>query len=358
MSNNNDEKGFVKTISDDLKSGNLWSSIKHDWEELKEYYLTSEKKADYKSMGRIRRGFKISWWLFKKLFYKLTSVRRLLFILGIALIVIGDNNNNNNNLDVFGGAILFLIILLELKDKLLAKEELDAGRKVQRTLMPAKAPNVEGWDIWFYYRSANEVSGDLIDYIKSAEGRTDIVLADISGKGLAAALLTSKLQSTFRALSDDYRSADKLIDKANKIFYRDSTPNTFASLFYIQLLENSGEVRYLNAGQIPPLHVTSSGVSQFERGDIAVGLSDKSVYNEKQIVMEKNDFLIIFSDGVTETSNSKGEFFGTERLINEVESFGNMSSNESGEKLIYKIEEFKGDAKVHDDLSLVIIKKL
>lgn len=357
MSNIYDEKGFVKTISDDLKSGNFKSTFLQDWEELKEFYLNEENKSEYANMGRFKKGFKITWWLFKKLFYRLSSIRRLLFILGIILIIVGDNNNNNNNLDILGGALLFLIILLELKDKLLAKQELDAGRRVQKSLMPEEAPKVDGWDVWFYYRSANEVSGDLIDYMQTVENRTDLILADVSGKGLAAALLTSKLQSTIRALSEEYNTADKLFEKVNTIFFRDSASNTFASLFYLQLEKNSEYITYLNAGHIPPLHVSSNGVTQLEKGDIAIGLSGKSKYQEKKIELDKDDSLIIFSDGVTETSDSMGTFFGTERLINQAAALKNLSSKEAGQFLIKNIEEFRGEAKVHDDLSIIIVNK-
>lgn len=357
MNNNNTEKGFVKTISDDIRSGNLLASLREDWKELKEFYLDEKKKSDYAKMGKFKRAFKITWWLFKKLFYRLTPLRRLLFLLGFIFVII-RNNHGSDNLHIVGLILLVFLILLELKDKLLAKEELDAGRKVQRSLMPDDAPQIDGWDIWFYYRSANEVSGDLIDYLKINDSRTDLMLADVSGKGLAAALLTSKLQSTIRAAVDESISLKKLITKVNSIFFRDTTPNTFASLFYLKMIKKSSKVDYINAGHIPPVLISKGEASQLERGDLAIGLSSNAEYMEKEIEMDNNDMLILYSDGLTETTNSEGKFFGNERILKNAGSLGELKCKDAGKKLIERIENFRGDAKVHDDLSIIIIKRI
>ncbi len=356
MNENNSEKGFVKTISDDIRSGNLMASLREDWKELKEFYLDEKKKSDYAKMGKFSRGFKITWWLFKKLFYRLTPLRRILFLIGI-FFVLFQNRQGNDNLHIIGLILLVFLILLELKDKLLAKEELDAGRKVQRSLMPDDAPEIDGWDIWLYYRSANEVSGDLIDYRNVNESRTDLMLADVSGKGLAAALLTSKLQSTIRALIDESISLKDLIVKVNSIFFRDTTPNTFASMLYLKIQKNISMIEYINAGHIPPVLISNGTAQKLERGDLAIGLSGKADYNQKQIQLNENDLLILYSDGLTETSNSEGNFFGEERLLQNAGSLGELTCKEAGKKLINRIENFRGDAKIHDDLSIIIIKK-
>ena len=100
-----------------------------------------------------------------------------------------------------GIAILLFILMLELKDKLLAREELEAGRAVQRALMPDSGPTIPGWDVSLFTRSANDVGGDLVDYVPLDDQRNGLVLGDVAGKGLPAALLMAKLQSTLRALA-------------------------------------------------------------------------------------------------------------------------------------------------------------
>src|SRR5512138_3275825 len=92
------------------------------------------------------------------------------------------------------------VLMLELKDKLLARSELEAGRTVQLALMPDRPPVVPGWDIWLYSRSANDVGGDLVDYLQIDPQRLGVMLGDVAGKGLPAALLMAKLQATLRAL--------------------------------------------------------------------------------------------------------------------------------------------------------------
>jgi sigma-B regulation protein RsbU (phosphoserine phosphatase) len=357
MNDTNAEKGFVKTISDDIRSGNLLASLREDWKELKEFYLDEKRKSDYAKMGKFSRAFKITWWLFKKLFYRLTPLRRILFLLGFTLVVI-KNNYGNDNLHVVGLFLLVFLILLELKDKLLAKEELDAGRKVQRSLMPDDAPKIEGWDIWLYYRSANEVSGDLIDYLKVNEDRTDLMLADVSGKGLAAALLTSKLQSTIRALVSESTSLNNFISKVNTIFFRDTTPNTFASMFYLKMLKNYNTLEYINAGHIPPVFISDGAAKELGKGNLALGLSGKAEYDEREIKMRDGEMLVLYSDGLTETVDSEGNFFGEERMLKYAGGLGSLNCKDAGNKLIERIDNFRGDAKIHDDLSIIIIKKI
>jgi len=122
---------------------------------------------------------------------------------------------------------------LELKDKLHAKTELEEGRSVQNALMPEENPKVDGWDIWLYTRPANDVGGDLLDFTKISENNYGISLGDVAGKGLSAALLMAKLQSTIRAIVPDYISLSEFGNKLNHIFCRDSLPKLFSSLIYI-----------------------------------------------------------------------------------------------------------------------------
>jgi len=144
---------------------------------------------------------------------------------------------------LLSGIIFLFIIALELKDKLHAKSELEEGRAVQKALMPETIPDVAGWDIWLYTKPANDVCGDLLDFLKLSEEKVCISIGDVAGKGLSAALLMAKLQSTIRAIVPDYNSLMELGEKINRIFCRDSLPKLFASLVYVELDVTSGKIK-------------------------------------------------------------------------------------------------------------------
>ncbi len=248
--------------------------------------------------------------------------------------------------------------MLELKDKVLAKDELEEGRAVQIALMPERNPKIPGWSAWLYTRPANEVGGDMVDFIQIDENRYGIALGDVAGKGLRAALLMSKLQSTLRALVKDFTSLAELAKKINTIFYRDSLPNIFASLVYFELKSDSGEISMFNAGHLPPLILKGETVEELKKGAPALGLSDQTSFFEKKVLLNEEELFVAYSDGISEARNEFGEFFGEERLKQLLPKFKGYSPEQAGEKILAVIEHFVGDTKYHDDLSIVIFKRI
>ena len=190
---------FGKTIIDDIRHGDLKRTIPRDLKDFYEFYLDPETRAQLESMGRVRKWIRITFLLAKSLFLKLTPGRRILLVLGVLLAI--SRMSESNNYSHIGLIILILVLALELKDKLLARDELETGRKVQIALMPERNPVIDGWDVWLFTRPANEVGGDLVDYIWLDHQRLGITLGDVAGKGLGAALLMAKLQATLRALA-------------------------------------------------------------------------------------------------------------------------------------------------------------
>ena len=248
--------------------------------------------------------------------------------------------------------------MLELKDKLLAHDELRIGRTVQKALLPEENPTLAGWSIWLFTRPANDVGGDLVDYINLDSDHLGLALGDVAGKGLGAALLMSKLQSTLRAIAPDYKSLSELGERINLIFCRDSLPNKFATLVYLELTQNSGNVRLLNAGHLPPsLVLHGSNVNELSRGAAALGLMKSSKFQEQEIELSPGDLLLTYSDGVTEARNERDEFFGDQRLISIIGKSAGVSPENVGEKILAEVDTFVGDAPRSDDLSLVIIKR-
>ena len=344
---------FFQSVS----GGEVKKPVRKSFRELREFYIDEERRRLLTSMGRVKRWFLTGWWLLKAMLLKLSPVRRLFLVVGIAMLFnVSIGNKNPSNYTVFGGLIFLLILMFELKDKLAAKTELKEGHAVQEALLPVKRPKIEGWDIWLYYKAANEVGGDLLDFLKLDESRFGLALGDIADKGLKAALLMAKLQATLQALAPDYTNLAKLAAKINEISYRDGLPKSFASLVYLELAPKSRSVRLVNAGHLPPVIVGPDGVEEFPKGDPALGLSSGAIYNERNLTLKPDEIFVIYSDGVTEARNNTDELFGDERFQDLLREQNGLTAEQIGNLIVRQVAIFAGDAARADDLSLAIIK--
>jgi phosphoserine phosphatase RsbU/P len=356
------ESGIFNTLRHDVQSGGHFGNLRREYRELKDFYIDNEMRSRLDEMNVVKRKLIIFWWLLKSLFLKLTPTRRLLLLLGIFLSNAGFRiqwgNATINDNSFAGGILILFVLLLELKDKLLAHSELESGRKIQQALAPERSPQVSGWSLWLYTRPANEVGGDLVDYLRISEERAGLVMADVAGKGLRAALLTAKLQATVRAIASDHASLSAFCSKVNTIFHRDSLPSIFASLLYVEITPNSGHVKFVNAGHMPPLFLGSQGIRELPRGELALGLSNKTNYTDQVLDLQSGEVLFAYSDGLTEACNEAGEFYGTERLNQLLSRIGHFDAQGIGETVTNQLDRFVGEARANDDLSLLVIKRI
>ncbi|MCU0645212.1 MAG: serine/threonine-protein phosphatase [bacterium] len=353
---------ITRTILNDIRSAGLRRTLRQDFKDIYDFYIDQDMRERLSKMGRIRRWLHLAWWLLKSLFFKLAPARRILFVIAIVFFLAGRKIMQSADVQVdvnfnsLGFILLIIILMLELKDKWLAHDELSVGRAVQIALLPQKNPVLEGWDIWLYTQPANDVGGDLVDYLYLDQSRLQIALADVAGKGLGAALLMAKLQATLRALAPNFKSLGELGSQVNEILCRDGLPNRFASLVYLEIMADFNKVRLLNAGHMPPLLIRDQKIIELPKGKPALGLNKKSKYDEQKISLKSADLMIIYSDGITEAQNEQGAFWGEQRLLNLVVKSSSLSANELGKRIIAAVEQFIGDARRHDDVSLVILR--
>jgi len=350
-----DGQKFHKTVWNDLHQGGLKKTFVQELKDIYHFYIDKDTKARLAAMGRIRRGLHGVYHVLKSMILKLTPLRRILLLIGV--IIIGRAAAQNNDAVYLGILILLFILMLELKDKLLAHDELAAGRVVQFALMPKDNPDIAGWDVWLYTRPANEVSGDMVDYIWISENRLGLALGDVAGKGLGAAMFMAKLQATLRALAPITESLTKLGKQINTIFCRDGLPSRFISLVYIELQPDSDKIRILNAGHIPPICIKKNNMKELDQGGLALGLHPESRYEEQGIILQTNDLLVVYSDGLTEALNEKGAFFGEQRAQECLERLHDLSTAAIGERLLSEVNRFVGQARQSDDLSLIVLKR-
>jgi hypothetical protein len=349
-------------IFDDLKQIKFKQEMKREFRDLKEFYLDDEQKKRLEEVTGVKRFFRQLWYLIRSAYFHLTPLRRFFVLLGTILLLIGrsvsDDGQSISSNDAFlGGLMILFVLVLELRDKLIARSELEEGQKVQRALMPPENPSIENWDIMLFTRSANDVSGDLVDFLRISNDRIAITIADVAGKGLSAALLTAKLQATIRAYSEDIVKISELAKKTNHVFHRDSLPNLFASMIYLEISPSSNQIKLVNAGHFPPVVLSKEGLAELPKGEPALGLMENANYSDVKIELNPNDLFVAYSDGVIESINEYNQFFGRDRYLSILKANKNLSAQELGKKILSEVDLFRGEAKANDDLSFVILKK-
>jgi hypothetical protein len=353
-----------RVVYDDIRQTRLPGTFARELKDLYHFYLDEESRAKLAGMGRIPRAFRLLGWLAKSLLMKLSPGRRLLLLISVVVMFffgttsfrLGDWQLGAD-LRPWGFLLLLIVLMLELKDKLVAKDEIQIARQVQLALLPNEHPRIPGWAVWSYSRPANDVGGDLVDYIELDGFRHGVVLGDVAGKGLGAALLTAKLQATLSALVPESASLEDLGSQVNSILFRDGLDNRFATLFYVEIEYHSGQARYLNAGHNPAFVIRDTGIERLGASSLPLGMMPKSQYEECALTLQPGEMLLVYSDGLTEAENQQGDEFGMQRLEALLPELRMLNPDDAGARLIREVDRFLGETRARDDLSIVIVLK-
>ncbi|MBA2606923.1 MAG: SpoIIE family protein phosphatase [Acidobacteria bacterium] len=238
------------------------------------------------------------------------------------------------------------------------EHELELATEIQQSFQPSAPPLIEGYELQGISFSCYEIGGDYYDFIKQHDGKMLIALGDVSGKGTAAALLMSSLHASIHAQVAAKASLPEMIVAVNQ-YLADNTPtNRFVTLFAAELEQQTGILRYINAGHNPPLvgHSDNS-VEQLGSGGFPLGILPNAEYEVGETHLKPGESLVIYSDGVTEANNLKEEEFGIERLTEVVGK--NVESSASGmrDKVESALSAFTQTAPANDDITLVIVKR-
>lgn len=263
------------------------------------------------------------------------------------------------------------LLLQESSEQERMKQELALAQRIQASFLPECCPNVPGWELASIWRSARQVSGDFYDFIPlpssgrdhgPAGGRMGLVIADVADKGVPAALFMALSRTLVRTMAIDGRAPAAAIARANDLILADARSGLFVTLFYAIIQPESGELTYVNAGHMPPLVVRAADgtVDELRVPGIALGILTSSEFpdlREWKALLNPGDVLILYTDGVTDASDSEGQRFGQERLRQVVGANGHLSAEELAETIHQATESFCGGAAQFDDFTLVVAKR-
>lgn len=238
------------------------------------------------------------------------------------------------------------------------ERELELAIEIQQQFQPSAPPVVEGYEFQGISFSCYEIGGDYYDFIPRHDGKMFVALGDVSGKGTAAALLMSSLHAAIHAQAVAKSSLAETITSVNKYLSENTPANRFVTLFLAELDLTSGNLNYINAGHNPPLIGRSDGqVQQLASGGFPLGILPMAEYEIGEVQLQPGESLVIYSDGVSEANNLKGDEFGMERLEEVIKQ--NIKSSASGlrDKVESALSAFTQTAPANDDITLVIVKK-
>jgi phosphoserine phosphatase RsbU/P len=256
-------------------------------------------------------------------------------------------------------------LLEEVSEKKRLEQELEIAREVQATLFPKQLPHPRGMTVFGGCEPARVVSGDYYDFIVEDEARLDIVVGDISGKGISAALMMANLQAAMRnqllaIRSDDPADTEKslagIMAELNQQIYVNSPSEKYATLFLSRYDAEAHRLWYCNAGHLPPILLTAQGVQLLEPTGMVIGLLPGASYLAKSVELAPGALLAIFTDGVTEAVNKEDEEFGAERLLDVLQQSRERTPEEVCRFVISRVRDWQGDLPQHDDITLIVAK--
>jgi len=238
------------------------------------------------------------------------------------------------------------------------ERELNLAREIQQRFQPSSAPNVAGYEMQGISFPCYEIGGDYYDFIQRPDGRMVIALGDVSGKGTSAALLMSSLHAAMHAQISTHQTLGETISAVNRYLAETIPLNRFITLFCAELDPQTGSLSFLNAGHNPPIIAHAGGsMEQLAAGGIPLGILADSVYREGRTQLQPGDALVIYSDGVSETTNAAGEEFGPLRLYNVVARYLDSTAAAIRDKIEADLTRFAQGTPANDDITLVIVKR-
>jgi serine phosphatase RsbU (regulator of sigma subunit) len=240
------------------------------------------------------------------------------------------------------------------------QRDLELAAEVQRRLLPDEPPAATAIDLAAFSLPARVVGGDYYDLLDLGRELIGIALADISGKGIAAALLMSVVQASLRVIaSEGEMPLSELAARMNGFVYRSTGTNKYATFFYAQVDQRSRKLRYVNAGHNAPYLVrrcdSRVDITELTSGGTVLGLFPEVQYDEAEVDLCSGDLLVAFTDGITEALDAEGQEFGEKRLQDFLRSATGMTAEEISSNLADRIRDWIGHAEQHDDLTFVVV---
>ncbi|KAB2845498.1 MAG: PP2C family protein-serine/threonine phosphatase [Melioribacteraceae bacterium] len=361
MANQNPIKRIFELYTSDLSYQEIERLVKRDAAEVYEFFASEIPKPD-PSQNKFTRTLIFIRSLFNAFLLKLTAARRIFYLISLIFGFVGIVNDQDGYV-ILAFLIINALLAFELADKLTSKNEIDLARKIQNELMPKTPPENPFYDVAAFYESAKEVGGDYFDVIPAGANKEEslLVIGDISGKGMAAALYMVRVQAIVHSLVRTTSDPKEIIINLKNTFSEKLLPEYFLTLITASI-KSDGSISMCKAGHPPVLYFNkaSNEIETINLKGMGIGLNDKGLFEKtievKSIKPSSGDILLFYTDGITAAMNIFKAEFGIDKLKAVLIENANLSANEIKQKIISAVYNFRGDTPQFDDITLIVLK--
>lgn len=365
---------FWLRVSDGLQMEQLWRQFQTDARASYRLYSADVDLTAEAGVPKWKHYLRLVGKFFWAVLEKLSPARRVLLLIALVLMFgpVGSTRWSNAEGGVtvltfdshfWGAALLLLILVLEVSDRVVMKRDLQIAKEIQTWLLPATAPSVPGLEMAFATRPANTVAGDYYDVFPRVCGDPHpatfiLAVADVAGKSIPAALLMATVQASLKTLAPTPMNMSELVARMNQYACTNSqNGRRFTTAFIAEYDPQSRTLTYVNAGHNPPiLRRASGGLERLEAGGIPLGIMDAPPYASASVTLSPGDWVVMFSDGVIEAENVQGQEYGEDRLFYNVHAGAALSPAAMLQRIMADIDAFVGSAPQHDDVTCMLVK--
>jgi phosphoserine phosphatase RsbU/P len=367
--------GFWQRVTEGLELTQLWSQF--ETEARSSYRLYSRDVAAKTPEGLTRKGRHLH--VVKEFFWavleKLTPARRVLLLAALVLLVVpgGSFTAETTNgpqvhefeLHFWGGLLMFILLILEIADRVVMKRDLQIAREIQTWLLPGAPPQIPGLSVAYITRPANTVAGDYYDVFPrpgrtNEENRVVFAVADVAGKSIPAAMLMATFQASLKTLSTAQVALPELVANMNKYACSNSQGGLrFTTAFLSEYDAARHTFAYINAGHNNPILRRSNGsIERLDVGGLPLGILAEATYESASVALEPGDWLIIFTDGLVEAENASQDEYGEARLLSAIAAGSATTPPEMLNRFMAEVDQFVGATPQHDDVTCLLIKAI
>jgi sigma-B regulation protein RsbU (phosphoserine phosphatase) len=365
---------FWRRVTEGLELTQLWSQF--ETEARASYRLYSRDVAAKTPEGLTRRGHHLH--VIKEFFWavleKLSPARRVLLLAALVMLVFPssgfsyrDSANEFHVIELdfhfWGGLLLFLLLMLEIADRVVMKRDLQIAREIQTWLLPGAPPQIPGVSLAYITRPANTVAGDYYDVFPrpgktNEDSRVVFAVADVAGKSIPAAMLMATFQASLKTLSTAQVALPELVANMNKYACSNSQGGLrFTTAFLAEYDAARRVFTYINAGHNNPILRRSNGtIERLDVGGLPLGIMAEAKYESASVALVPGDWLVIFTDGVVEAANAKNEEYDEPRLLRTLDAGASSTPKELLDRLMADLDLFVGATPQHDDVTCLLIK--
>ena len=366
---------FWRRVTEGMELTQLWSQFRT--EARASYRLYSRDVAAKTPDDLARRGRRMH--MVKEFFWavleKLSPARRVLLLAAMILLVLptfggvsyrgSDHEAHVVELDFhfWGGLLMFILLMLEIADRVVMKRDLQIAREIQTWLLPGVPPQIPGLAVAYATRPANTVAGDYYDVFPrpgktNDENRVVFAVADVAGKSIPAAMLMATFQASLKTLSTAQVALPELVANMNKYACSNSQGGLRFTTAFLSEYDASRRVfTYINAGHNNPILRRSTGlIERLDVGGLPIGIQPEAKYESASVALAPGDWLIIFTDGLVEAENANQDEYGETRLLNAIAAGAAGTPAEMLNRLMAELDLFVGNTPQHDDITCLLVK--